>query len=78
MSSGSDLLHIDDQLTDEERLIRDTVRAFAADHVLPYVADWFEAGTLPHEILTELGKLGLFGMHLVGYGCAGLGPVAYG
>ena len=74
----TDLLRIDDQLTEEERLIRDTVRAFAADQVQPHIADWFEAGTLPRELIPELGKLGLLGMHLTGYGCAGLGPVAYG
>ena len=75
---STDLLHIDDQLTDEERLIRDTVRAFTADKILPHVADWFEAGTLPREIMPELGKLGLLGMHLTGYGCAGVGAIAYG
>jgi glutaryl-CoA dehydrogenase len=75
---GTDLLQIDDQLTDEERLIRDTVRAFVTDRVLPDVADWFEAGTLPREIMPELGKLGVLGMHLSGYGCAGLGAIAYG
>jgi len=78
MTTETDLLRIDDQLDDEERLIRDTVRAFVADQVLPNVADWFEAGTLPRPVLTELGKLGLFGMHLKGYGCAGTGPIAYG
>ena len=71
----TDLLRIDDQLTDEERMIGDTVRAFAADKVEPHIADWFEAGTLPRELVPELGKLGLLGMHLTGYGCAGLGPV---
>jgi glutaryl-CoA dehydrogenase len=74
----TDLLRIDDQLTDEERLVRDTVRDFAADRIMPYIADWFEAGTLPRELAPELGKLGLLGMHLTGYGCAGMGPVAYG
>jgi glutaryl-CoA dehydrogenase len=81
MSPGApqtDLLHIDDQLTDEERLIRDTVRAFITDRVQPHIADWFEAGTLPPEIMPELGKLGVLGMHLDGYGCAGTGSVAYG
>src|ERR1700758_1446414 len=73
-----DLLRIDKQLSPEEILVRDTVRAFAAERVLPYVADWFEAGTLPRELAPELGKLGLLGMHLTGYGCAGMGPVAYG
>jgi glutaryl-CoA dehydrogenase len=74
----ADLLRVDDQLTEEERLVRDTVRAFAADQIMPYIADWFEAGTLPRELVPELGKLGLLGMHLTGYGCAGMGPVAYG
>ena len=75
---GSDLLRIDDELTDEERLVRDTVRKFAADRILPYIADWFEAGTLPKDLVPELGQLGLLGMHLTGYGCAGMGPIAYG
>ncbi len=74
----TDLLRIDDELTDEERLVRDTVRKFAADRIMPNVADWFEAGTLPRDLLPELGKLGLLGMHLTGYGCAGMGSVAYG
>src|SRR6185312_14472252 len=73
-----DLLRIDDELSDEERLVRDTVRAFAADRIMPHIADWFEAGTLPRELVPELGKLGLLGMHLTGYGCAGMGSVAYG
>jgi glutaryl-CoA dehydrogenase len=75
---GSDLLRIDDELSDEERLVRDTVRKFAADRIMPHIADWFEAGTLPKELVPELGQLGLLGMHLSGYGCAGMGPVAYG
>ena len=74
----TDLLRVDDELTDEERLVRDTVRKFANDRILPHVADWFEAGTLPRELLPELGQLGLLGMHLTGYGCAGMGAVAYG
>ena len=81
MSAGApntDLLQIDDELTDEERLIRDTVRAFARDRVLPHVEDWFEEGTLPRDIMPELGKLGVLGMHLTGYGCAGAGAIAYG
>src|ERR1017187_3551909 len=75
---GSDLLRIDYELTDEERLVRDTVRKFAADRIMPHIADWFEAGTLPRELAPELGQLGLLGMHLKGYGCAGMGPIAYG
>ncbi len=73
-----DLLRIDQQLSSDEVLVRDTVRAFAAERVMPHIADWFEAGTLPRELAPELGKLGLLGMHLTGYGCAGMGPVAYG
>jgi glutaryl-CoA dehydrogenase len=75
---GLDVLQIDDQLTPEERLVRDTVRAYATDRVLPHIADWFEAGVLPRELAPELGKLGLLGMHLTGYGCAGMGSIAYG
>jgi glutaryl-CoA dehydrogenase len=76
--ASHDLLRIDDQLTPEERLVRDTVRDFTADRIQPHIADWFEAGTLPRDLMPELGKLGLLGMHLTGYGCAGMGPVAYG
>ncbi|MGA3155813.1 MAG: acyl-CoA dehydrogenase family protein [Streptosporangiaceae bacterium] len=75
---GSDLLRIDDQLTEEERLVRDTVRSFAAERIMPHIADWFEAGTLPRELVPEVGKLGILGMHLTGYGCAGMGAIAYG
>ena len=74
-----DVLRVDDQLTDEERMVRDTVRTFVAERVLPHVADWFEDGVFPvRELAPELGKLGLLGMHLDGYGCAGMGAVAYG
>jgi glutaryl-CoA dehydrogenase len=73
-----DLLRVDQQLSSDEALVRDTVRAFTAERVMPHIADWFEAGTLPRELAPELGKLGLLGMHLTGYGCAGMGPVAYG
>jgi glutaryl-CoA dehydrogenase len=77
-TAPADLLRIDDELTAEERLVRDTVRDFAADSIMPHIADWFEAGTLPRDLVPQLGKLGLLGMHLTGYGCAGMGPVAYG
>ncbi len=76
--AGSDLLCLDDQLGDDERLLRDTLRKFTADRILPHVGDWFEAGTLPRELAPELGALGLLGMHLTGYGCAGAGAIAYG
>jgi glutaryl-CoA dehydrogenase len=77
-SAPADLLRIDDELSAEERLVRDTVRDFTADKIMPHIAEWFEEGTLPRDIVPELGKLGLLGMHLTGYGCAGMGPVAYG
>ena len=73
-----DFLAIDRQLSDEERDIRDTVRAFVADKVVPYVGDWFEEGTIPLELARELGQIGILGMHLEGYGCAGASATAYG
>ena len=73
-----DFLAIDALLGDEERAIRDTVRAFVREKVLPDVGDWFEQGILPRELMAELGKLGLFGMHLDGYGLPGASAVAYG
>ncbi|HTW11642.1 MAG TPA: acyl-CoA dehydrogenase family protein, partial [Solirubrobacteraceae bacterium] len=75
---SSDLLAFDSLLSDEERAIRDTVRAFVADRVLPHVADWFEQGALPRELARQLGALNLLGMHLEGYGCAGASATAYG
>jgi alkylation response protein AidB-like acyl-CoA dehydrogenase len=74
-----DVLRVDDRLTDEERMVRDTVRAFTAEKVAPHLPAWFEDGTFPaRELAPELGKLGLLGMHLEGYGCAGTSAVAYG
>ena len=73
-----DFLGIDALLSDDERLVRDTVRTFVADKVLPDVAEWFEAGIFPIELAKEMGALGLFGMHLDGYGCAGMSAVDYG
>jgi glutaryl-CoA dehydrogenase len=73
-----DFLGIDRQLSDEERDIRDTVRAFVSDKVVPYVGDWFEEGTIPLELARELGRIGVLGMHLEGYGCAGTSATAYG
>ena len=73
-----DFLGTDALLDDEERLLRDTVRKFVADRVLPDVADWFEAATFPKELARDMGSLGLLGMHLDGYGCAGTSAVSYG
>ena len=73
-----DFLDVDALLDDEERLIRDTVRSFVSNRVLPHVGEWFEEARLPGELAPELGKLGLLGMHLEGYGCAGATATAYG
>jgi len=78
MTDPFDLLEIGSLLSEEERDIQATVRAFLADRVRPHIADWFENATFPRELVPELGKLGLLGMHLTGYGCAGAGAVAYG
>ena len=61
-----DLLAIDALLDDEERAIPDTVRQFVRENVLPEIGDWFEQGILPRELMAELAKLGLYGMHLHG------------
>jgi glutaryl-CoA dehydrogenase len=73
-----DLLRFDDLLDDEQRLIQKTVRSFVQDKVKPHIADWFERGVSPRDLAADLGRLGLLGMHLTGYGCAGTGAVAYG
>jgi glutaryl-CoA dehydrogenase len=73
-----DFLGVDDLLTDEDRAIRDTVRDFARDELAPHVAQWYDEGTLPDDLGPRLGKLGLLGMHLEGYGCAGTSATAYG
>ncbi|WP_306206738.1 acyl-CoA dehydrogenase family protein [Actinoplanes sp. RD1] len=77
--SSLDLLDLDDLLTDEERDIRAVTRRVVDDLVRPRVADWYERGTVPvRELALEFGKLGLLGMHLSGYGCAGATAVQYG
>jgi glutaryl-CoA dehydrogenase len=73
-----ELLSIDHLLTDEEQAIQETVRRFTADQVRPHIAEWYEAGEIPLELAREAGKLGLLGMHLTGYGCAGTNAVSYG
>jgi len=75
---GVDYYAIDELLTEEERLVRDTVRAFVDERVLPRIGKHFREGTFPLELVPEVGKLGLLGMTLQGYGCAGMGPVHYG
>jgi glutaryl-CoA dehydrogenase len=77
--SPTDLYAIDTLLDDEHREIRETVRRFADDHLRPHLAHWFESGELPVRALArDLGALGVLGMHLQGYGCAGTDATAYG
>ncbi|WP_326561297.1 acyl-CoA dehydrogenase family protein [Micromonospora sp. NBC_01796] len=74
-----DLLDLDALLSEEERQIRSVVRRLVDDRVRPHVAGWYESGEAPiRELAVEFGKLGLLGMHLTGYGCAGASAVAYG
>jgi len=74
----SDFVGVDALLSEEERAVRDTVRRFVREHVLPEVGDWFDQGILPREVVAEVAKLGLFGMHLDGYGLPGASAVQYG
>ncbi len=78
MPPATDLYNIDHLLSEEERMVRDTVRKFVQERVLPIIGDHFEAGTFPRELIPEIAELGLLGMHLEGYGCAGLSAVCYG
>src|SRR3954468_18359010 len=74
-----DALGLDHLLGDEERMLRDSVRRWVGDRVLPNIEQWFNDGELPsRELAKELGDLGLLGMHLSGYGCAGASSTAYG
>ncbi|MGW1888841.1 acyl-CoA dehydrogenase family protein [Streptomyces sp. NPDC002004] len=75
-----DPLGLEQLLTDEERAVRDTVRQYLDERVQPHIADWFERGEMPtlRELSRDFGKMGLLGMHLEGYGCAGMSARAYG
>src|SRR5699024_4233706 len=74
-----DFLAVDTGLTAQERDIRDSVREYGRQELLPNIADWYEAARLPaRELARSFGELGVFGMHLDGFGCAGTSAVAYG
>jgi glutaryl-CoA dehydrogenase len=73
-----ELLDIDHLLNDEERAVQRSVRRLVDDTIRPNIAHWYEAGTFPAEMALTFGKLGLLGMHLQGYGCAGMSSVDYG
>lgn len=78
MPPATDLYNIDHLLSEEERMVRDTVRKFVSERVLPIIGEHFEAGTFPRELIPAIAELGLLGMHIEGYGCAGLSSVCYG
>ena len=77
--SGVDFLRLDDLLSDEERMARDTVREFVSKEFLPVIQEHIRKdGSFPMELVPRMGELGLFGTNLRGYGCAGMNNVAYG
>ncbi len=78
MPSPTDLYNIDHLLNEEERMVRDTVRKFVQERVLPIIGEHFEAGTFPYELVPAIAEMDLLGMHIEGYGCAGLSSVCYG
>ena len=78
MPPANDLYNIDSLLSEEERMVRETVRKFVNERVLPIIGEHFEAGTFPRELIPEIADMGLLGMHLEGYSCAGLSAVCYG
>ncbi|TDD17590.1 acyl-CoA dehydrogenase [Kribbella turkmenica] len=79
MTASLDLVDVDSLLTEEEVDVRATARRFADERLRPSLPEWFESASIPaRELAKELGALGFLGMHLTGYGCAGVGPVAYG
>jgi glutaryl-CoA dehydrogenase len=73
-----DFFRTDDLLSEEERLVRDTVRVFVTEKVLPVIEEHFRSGTFPAHLVPEMARIGLLGANLEGYGCAGLNNVAYG
>jgi glutaryl-CoA dehydrogenase len=78
MADLSDFYELDALLGDEEQMIRDTVAKFVDNEFAPLIADHFEAGTFPMQLVPAIADMGLLGMHLDGYGCAGASAMAYG
>ena len=76
--AGVDFYELDEELSEEEKLVRATVRRMVEDEVLPTIAQHYRDGTFPMELIPRLGDMGLLGANLTGYGCAGMGQVAYG
>ncbi|MCK6516145.1 acyl-CoA dehydrogenase family protein [Myxococcota bacterium] len=76
--TGVDLYNIDAQLTDEERAVRDLVRSWVDERIIPIIEQHCRAGTFPMHLVPEIGEMGLLGANIEGYGCAGMSNVAYG
>ncbi|MFI7495591.1 acyl-CoA dehydrogenase family protein [Kocuria sp. M4R2S49] len=77
-AAATDLLNVEADLSAEELETRDTVREFVDRRIRPNIAGWFADAVFPQEIVPEMGRLGLLGMHIQGYGCAGKSAVQYG
>jgi glutaryl-CoA dehydrogenase len=75
---GLDFYELDEELHEDERLIRDNVRRFVDAEIIPVISQHFQAGTFPMDLIPKFADLGMLGANLKGYGCAGLGDVAYG
>jgi len=75
---GVDFYNIDQHLSDEERMVRDLVRKWVDAEVLPIIEEHCRAGTFPMHLISQIGEMGLLGMNLHGYGCAGMSNIAYG
>jgi glutaryl-CoA dehydrogenase len=75
---GLDFYKIDAHLSDDERMVRDLVRTWVDDKVIPVIEEHCRNGTFPMDLIPEIGEMGLLGMNLHGYGCAGMSNVAYG
>jgi len=76
--SGFDFVLVDERLSDDEKMVRDSVRAFIQDEAMPKFMEHYEQGTFPKELVQPLADLGVFGANIHGYECAGLNNVAYG
>jgi len=75
---GVDFIDFDSQLSDEEKLVRQTARQFVDNEVIPIIEKHAREGTFPRHLIPQLGELGFFGANLHGYGCAGMPHVSYG
>ena len=75
---GFDFVGVDGNLTEEELLVRQSVRAFVEERVKPRIEEWWREGRIDRGLAREMGAMGLLGATLEGYGCAGMGNVEYG